>query len=55
MLKKLEKKMRKLEKKYDEQKGKPILQKRTMKCAESTQRKIDVIMQMYEPTKEEND
>ena len=55
MLKKLEKKMAKLEKKYDEQEGKPILQKRTMKCAESTQRKIDAIMQMYELPEEDED
>lgn len=48
MLKKLEKKMTKLEKKYDAAEGKPILQKRIMKSAMSTQKKIDKIMQMYE-------
>ena len=55
MLKKLEKKMRKLEKRYDEAEGKPVLQKRIMKCAESTQRKIDNRMEIYEPTEKEDD
>ena len=43
MLKKLKKKLAKLEKKYDEAEGKFVIRARIMKSAESIQRRIDAI------------
>ncbi len=42
-LKKLEKKLTKLEKRYDQAEGKTILQARIMKTAESTIKQIELI------------